>query len=108
MIPRNLILLCALLPLAGCASIRRVEPDSAGVELSHVRHILQHQPFATWIDYRPTDYGYQTASLRLSWYSRRRRWRFSMSDRYLLPRGWLAGPKEVFQANLGYTFWRRH
>ena len=75
MIRRALILLCALLPLSGCAALRPIEPDSA--------------------------------SVAVSWYSRHRHWRFSMSDGYLLPSGWLPGPHEVFAASLRYTFWRR-
>ncbi len=106
--PRTLIILAALLPLAGCTTLRRVEPDSAGVILTHVSHISQHPPLSTWVGERSTDFGYQTASLAVSWYSRARRWRFSMSDGYLLPAGWLPGPHEVFSASLSYTFWRRH
>lgn len=108
MIRRALITLCALLPLSGCAALRVVEPDSAGVELTHVSHISQHAPMCGWVGEKCTDYGYQTASLAISWYSRRRRWRFSMSDGYLLPNGWLPGPHEVFSAQLGYTFWHKH
>jgi outer membrane biogenesis lipoprotein LolB len=103
-----LTLTLAVALLAGCAALRVVEPDSAGVVLAHVSHISQHNPIARWLGRRPTNYGYQTASLRVSWYSRHRRWRFSMSDGYLLPDGWLPGPHEVFQAQLGYTFWRRN
>jgi len=105
---RHTLIIFALLSLAGCAAMHRLEPDSAGVVITHVSHITQHNPLAAWLGHRPTDYGYQTASLRVSWYNRRHRWRFSMTDGYLLPRGWLAGPKEVFTASLGYTFWRRH
>ena len=104
---RPLIILCALLPLAGCTALRRVEPDSAGVVLTHVSHISQHWPISGWVGEPTTNFGYQTASLSISWYSHRRRWRFSMSDGYLLPDGWLPGPHEVFEASLGYTFWRR-
>ena len=107
MIRRPLILLCALLPLAGCAALRRVEPDSAGVVLTHVSHISQHAPMCGWVGEKCTNYGYQTASLAISWYSRARRWRFSMSDGYLLPSGYLPGPHEIFGASLRYTFWRR-
>ena len=107
MIRRPLILLCALLPLAGCAALRTVEPDSAGVELTHVSHISQHAPISHWVGEPTTNFGYQTASVAVSWYSRHRRWRFSMSDGYLLPDGWLPGPHEVFGTSLRYTFWRR-
>ena len=107
MIRRALILFSALLPLAGCAALHRIEPDSAGVELTHVSHISQHPPLSTWVGEPSTDYGYQTASLAISWYSHSRNWRFSMSDGYLLPSGWLPGPHEVFAASLRYTFWRR-
>jgi hypothetical protein len=99
----------ALLPLlAGCAALHRIEPDSAGVELTHVSHISQHAPISHWVGEPTTNFGYQTASLAISWYSRSRRWRFSMSDGYLLPSGYLPGPHEVFSASVGYTFWRRH
>lgn len=104
---RSLILVIALLPLAGCAVLKRAEPDSAGVVLTHVSHISQHSPISNWVGEPTTNFGYQTASLSISWYSHRRRWRFSMSDGYLLPDGWLPGPHEVFEASLGYTFWRR-
>ena len=108
MMRRALILAAALMPLAGCAYLRRVEPDSASVVITHVSHISQHPPLSTWVGEPSTDYGYQTASLAISWYSRSRRWRFSMSDGYLLPSGYLPGPHEVFSASVGYTFWRRH
>ena len=105
---RPLIILFALaLPLSGCAVLKRVEPDSAGVVLTHVSHISQHWPISTWVGEPTTNYGFQTASLAVSWYSRKRHWRFSLSDGYLLPDGWLPGPHEVFEASLGYTFWRR-
>jgi hypothetical protein len=107
MIRRTLILLCALLPLTGCAALHRIEPDSAGVVVTHVSHITQHNPLAAWLGHRPTNYGYQTAGVAVSWYSRHRRWRFEMSDGWLLPDGWLPGPHEVFGATLGYTFWRK-
>ena len=105
---RHLILLAALAPLAGCACIRRVEPDSAGVVLSHVSHISQHPPISAWVGEPASNYGYQTASLSVNWYSRHHHWRFAMSDGYLLPDGWLPGPHEVFGASLSYTFWRKH
>ena len=100
-----LILLLALLPLAGCACIRQVAPDSASVVVTHVSHISQHWPLAGWLDCRTTNYGYQTASLQAQW--RHGRWWWSVSDGYLLPDGWLPGPHEVFAASAGYTFWRK-
>jgi hypothetical protein len=106
---RSLILLLTIPALlSGCAALRPLEPDSAGVVLTHVSHITQHPPLAGWLGRRPTDYGYQTASLQVSWYSQDKRWRFSMSDGYLLPAGWLPGPHEVFSASASYTFWRKH
>ena len=106
---RTVILLLALaLPLAGCAALRRVEPDSAGVVLNHVSHIFQHPPLSTWVSEPASNYGYQTASLSVNWYSPHKRWRFTMADGYLLPDGWLPGPHEVFSAALSYTFWRKH
>ena len=105
---RSLILLLALLPLSGCAALRPLEPDSAGVVLNHVSHISQHPPLSHWFGEKSTDYGYQTSSLSVNWYSRHRHWRFAMSDGYLLPDGWLPGPHEVFSASLSYTFWRKH
>jgi hypothetical protein len=105
-----LIYICALaglLSLPGCAGLHKVEPDSASVVLSHTSHISQHPPLCGLFGEPCTNYGYQTASLSLNWHSRRRHWRFSMSDGYLLPAGWLPGPHEVFSASLSYTFWRR-
>jgi hypothetical protein len=105
-----LIYICALanmLALAGCATLHSLEPDSASVVLSHTSHISQHPQVCGWVGEKCTNFGYQTASLAVSWYSPRRHWRFSMSDGYLLPAGWLPGPHEVFSASLSYTFWRK-
>ncbi len=106
MIRRPLIILCAFLPLAGCAALRRVEPNSASVVITHVSHISQHQPIAGWVGEPTTNFGYQTASLEAQW--RRGPWWWSVGDGYLLPDGWLPGPHEVFSVSAGYTFWRKH
>lgn len=105
MTSRPLILLLALLPLAGCAALRPVEPDSASVVLTHVSHISQHAPLSHWVGSPTTNYGYQVASLEARW--THGQWWWSVSDGYLLPGGWLPGPREVFSAQVGYTFWRR-
>lgn len=102
---RTLTLLLALLPLAGCAALRPLEPDSASVVLTHVSHILQHNPCASWIGYRPTNYGFQTISMEARW--SHGPWYFSIADGYSLPDGWLPGPREVFEARAGYIFWAR-
>ena len=107
MIRRALILSpLALLPLlAGCAALHRIEPDSAGVELTHVSHISQHAPISHWLGEPTTNFGYQTASLAARW--RRGRWWWSVGDGVQLPGGDLSGPHEVFDAQVGYTIWRK-
>ena len=102
---RTLIILCALLPLAGCACLRRVEPDSASVVITHVSHISQHPPLCTWVGEPCTNFGYQTASLAARWQRGRLCW--SVGDGVQLPGGDLAGPHEVFSASVGYTIWRK-
>ena len=106
MIRRALIFCFALLPLAGCAVLRRAEPDSASVVITHVSHILQHEPCANWIGDQPTNYGFQTIGVAARW--SHGPWYFSVSDGYSLPDGWFPGPKEIFEARAGYTFWRRN
>lgn len=101
---RPLLLAAALLPLAGCACLRRVEPDSASVVITHVSHISQHPPLCGWIGQRCTNFGYQTASLAAQW--QRGRWWWSVGDGVQLPGGDLSGPHEVFSASVGYTIWR--
>lgn len=107
MSPRPLTILCALalLPLVGCAALRRVEPDSASVLLTHVSHISQHPPLCDLVGDPCTNYGYQAASLEGEW--RSGRWWWSVGDGIQLPGGDLSGPHEVFAASAGYTFWRR-
>lgn len=105
MIRRACIILALAAGLAGCACIRRAEPDSASVVLTHVSHISQHWPISTWVGEPSTDYGYQTASLAGRW--RAGRWWWSVGDGIQLPGGDLSGPHEVFSAQLGYTFWRK-
>lgn len=105
MMRRALIILLAILPLAGCACIRRVVPDSASVVLTHVSHILQHEPCASWIGAPPTNYGFQTISMEARW--SHGPWYFSVADGYSLPDGWFPGPKEIFEARAGYTIWRK-
>ena len=102
---RSLMLLFALLPLAGCTYLRRVEPNSASAVITHVSHISQHPPLAGWLGCRSTNYGYQTASLAAQW--RRGRWWWAVGDGIQLPGGDLSGPHEVFTASAGYTFWRK-
>ena len=101
----TLIILCALVPLAGCAALRKVEPDSTSVVITHVSHISQHFPIAGWLGERCTNFGYQTASVDAQW--QRGRWWWSVGDGIQLPGGDLPGPHEVFTASAGYTFWRR-
>ena len=103
---RALMCCLALLPLAGCAALRRVEPDSASVVLAHVSHISQHAPICTWTGERCTNFGFQTASLAGRW--RAGRWWWSVGDGIQLPGGDLSGPHEVFTAQVGYTLWRKH
>ena len=105
MIRRALILLCSLLPLAGCAALRRVEPDSASVVIEHVSHISQHAPLCSWVGEPCTNFGFQTASVQAKW--RRRRLFWSVGDGIQLPGGDLSGPHEVFDARVGYIFWRK-
>lgn len=105
MTARPLIILCALLPLAGCAALRPIEPDSTSVVVTHVSHILQHAPCAGWIGVKPSNYGFQTIGLQARW--SHGPWYASVSDSYSLPDGWFPGPKEIFEARAGYTFWTR-
>ncbi len=102
---RTLIILCALLPLAGCACLRRVEPDSASIVITHVSHISQHPPLCDWVGEPCTNFGYQTASLAARWRAGRLWW--SVGDGVQLPGGDLSGPHEVFDAQIGYTIWRK-
>ena len=95
----------ALLPLAGCACLRQAEPDSVSVVMTHVSHISQHPPLCNWTGERCTNFGYQTASLAGEW--RRGRWWWSVEDGVQLPGGDLSGPHEVFDAQVGYTIWRK-
>ena len=104
MIRRPLILLCALLPLSGCAALHRVEPDSASVVLTHVSHITQHPPIAQIFGQRPSNYGFNTLSLQARW--RRGPLWLTVSDGARVFSGYLPGPREVFSASAGYTFWR--
>jgi hypothetical protein len=97
--------LCALLlPLSGCAVLHRVEPDSASVVIEHVSHITQHPPIAQLLGQKPTNFGFDTAGLQARWAGRR--WWLTIADGARVFSGYLPGPREVFQAQLGYTFWR--
>lgn len=102
---RALILAIAATLLTGCAALRRAEPDSASVVITHVSHISQHWPLAGWLGERATNYGYQAASIAAGW--RHHRWWWAVSDGCQLPGGDLSGPHEIFTASVGYTFWRR-
>ncbi len=104
MIRRALIVL-ALLPLASCAALHRVEPDSASVVLTHVSHITQHPPIAQIFGQRPSNYGFNTLSLQARW--RRGPLWLTVSDGARVFSGYLPGPREVFQAQAGFTFWHR-
>jgi hypothetical protein len=104
MIRRALIFCFALLPLAGCAVLRRAEPDSTSVLLTHVSHITQHPPIAQIFGQRPSNYGFNTLSLQARW--RRGPLWLTVSDGARVFSGYLPGPREVFSAAVGVTFWR--
>lgn len=95
----------ALLPLAGCAALRPVEPDSASIVITHVSHVSQHPPLCDLFGEPCTNFGYQTASIEGEW--RRGRLWWSVGDGVQLPGGDLSGPHEVFDAQVGYTIWRK-
>lgn len=105
MIRRALIFCFALLPLAGCAVLRRAEPDSASVVLTHVSHITQHPPIAQIFGQQPSNYGFNTLSLQARW-TDGPVW-LTVSDGARVFSGYLPGPREVFQAQAGFTFWHR-
>lgn len=104
MIRRPLILLCALLPLAGCAALRPIEPDSASVVIEHVSHITQHPPLAQLLGQRPSNYGFDTLGVQARW-TDGPVW-LTVADGARVFSGFLPGPREVFQAQAGFTFWR--
>ena len=93
--------------LAGCATMQRVEPDTAGVELSHTSHVTQHPPFAELEGRHPTNFGYDVLGGYARW-SDGPVW-FQVNEGYSLLSGWqtIPGPREIFQAQLGLTLWRK-
>jgi len=93
--------------VSGCATLQCVEPDSAGIELSHTSHITQHPPFAELEGRHPTNFGYDV----LGGYAR---WNdgpiwLQVNEGYSLLSGWqtIPGPREIFQAQLGVRLWHK-
>lgn len=93
--------------LAGCSTVARIEPDSAGVELSHTSHITQHPPFAELAGRQPTNFGYDVLGLYGHW-SDGPVW-LQITEGYSLLSGWqtIPGPRDIFQAQIGLQLWRK-
>lgn len=99
------IVLVALAGLmSGCATL---EPDSAGIELSHTSHITQHPPFAELEGRHPTNFGYDVLGGYARW-NAGPVW-FQVDEGYSLLSGWqtIPGPREIFQAQMGIALYRK-
>jgi hypothetical protein len=98
--------------LGGCSTLRQIEPDSIPVEVTHVSHITQHQPFTN----SPTAFGYNEISAGLKW-TPTRNFSIKITDGIVLGSpvyyntaqygrqpvyGNLFGPRETFSATLSY------
>jgi len=102
-----IILGAFMLGVAECSRAKAdLLPDSVRAEIEHTSHISQH------FGPDPTNYGYDAASLVAHW-SLGRRFSLEVSEGAVLESckpswcGGLWGPREVFQARLGYTIWSR-
>jgi len=94
--------------LAGCSTLRTLEPNSLPIEIDHVSHLTQHQPFTD----HPTAYGYEAFSIGAKWRPTPN-FSISVSEGAILDHGYygptgkreygaLLGPREVFTGRLVY------
>ena len=95
-----------LLALAVSCARADVLPDAIDAELDHVSHASQH------FGPHSTEYGYNAAALVARWYLTPRV-TLAVTEGAVLDRrdgasyGGLWGPRELFQARLSYTLWRK-
>lgn len=96
--------------IAGCASLRDLEPSSIPIEVTHVSHLTQH------LDSNPTNYGFDSVSVGLRWrvgnfsatvlegvvLENARTWTVDSTGQQIPLHGGLLGPREVFTGRLSY------
>lgn len=95
--------------VAGCSTLRAIEPNSLAPEFEHISHATQHAPFTS----HPTKYGANLVSLTAEWdvgthvyvtlaegISLDRRYRDDNGPMC----GEILGPREQFTARIGYKF----
>jgi hypothetical protein len=97
--------------LTGCGTLRVIEPDSLPIELAHVSHMTQHEPFTS----NPHSYGYNAISVGAKWVPLPNL-SISLSEGFVLEQGhvnnttgvqWhggLMGTREVFTGRVVYEF----
>ena|ERR1700757_3752321 len=92
--------------LSGCSTLRTLEPNAIPIELNHVSHMTQHEPFNA----HPTNYGYDALSIGAKWRPLKNL-SISISEGVVLERqapdgereyGALYGPREVFNGRIAY------
>jgi hypothetical protein len=92
----------SLLLCSGCAAL---EPRTVAMELEHVSHATQHEPFTS----HPTGYGFAAANVTARWEYQRAY--VELSEGAVLEkcqRNWcgsLKGPREIFNGRVGINLW---
>jgi|SRR5579863_8141341 len=105
----GIILAVTALATAHCAHAD-ILPDTAKLEIEHVSHATQH------FGPNPHEYGINAASVVLRW-QLSSRFTLDLAEGMILSDcrvrydehicGSFYGPREVFSARLGYTFWSK-
>lgn len=103
------VIILTLVALLGCSTLRTLEPDYLPVEVDHVSHLTEHQPFTD----HPHSYGYNDIAIGAKWVPMPHL-SITVSEGVILEgrhvntftgtqwHGSLMGPKEVFTGRLVY------